>query len=104
MLNQSKYLTIKKIRNLLLPETSLKVNIRFYCSFIRQKVEEFNFIIRLEVILRLTKLKEYYQTEIRESEWKQSGWHSNSINYVELCIHIHNPIRDSSYVDLPESS
>ena len=87
----------------------LKVNFAFICTYQRQQeLREFNFKTKNEVILEANDLNTYYENvadrlinELDEFVARGSGWTLVSVDYLELRINKYNPLRGSSYIDLP---
>ncbi|GFW55306.1 uncharacterized protein TNCV_116921 [Trichonephila clavipes] len=88
----------------------VKVNLQLYCDYQRgQETQEFSFKTQNQIVLESTDLDEYYdevvdklKREMEEFEARGSGWRLVQIKYLELRINKYNPLRGSSYIDLPK--
>ncbi|GFW62178.1 uncharacterized protein TNCV_1686091 [Trichonephila clavipes] len=88
----------------------VKANLQLYCHYQReQETQEFSFKTMNQIILECTDLNEFYnevvvdklKREKEEFEARGSGWRLIEIKYLELRINKYNPLRGSSYIDLP---
>ncbi|GFY45599.1 uncharacterized protein TNIN_106341 [Trichonephila inaurata madagascariensis] len=92
----------------------LKVNFQFLCDYEKGKDEvmiemEKNLKTENGVILESTDLVAYYRsiiqkllTEMEEFVARGSGWTLAKIKSLEVRINKYNPLRESSYIDLPK--
>ncbi|GFX69609.1 uncharacterized protein TNCV_1769781 [Trichonephila clavipes] len=88
-----------------------KANIQLYCDYQReQETQEFTFKTMNQIILESTDLNEFYievvdklKREMEEFEARGSGWRLIELKYLELRINKYNPLRGSSYIDLPKT-
>ncbi|GFY22228.1 uncharacterized protein TNCV_3298711 [Trichonephila clavipes] len=88
----------------------VKANLQLYCDYQReQETQEFSFKTMDQIILESTDLNEFYnevvdklKREMEEFEARGSGWRLIEIKYLELRINKYNPLRGSSYIDLPK--
>lgn len=114
-LDRAKDLVLEEIRVQLDIHKSLKVNLRFYCSFKKYDlnspmvIPESDFKTSNNEIIREHGLDGYYTEEkekllrqLSEFEQKDSGWTLYSVNYLELRINKYVPFRGSSYLKLPQ--
>ncbi|GFW00194.1 uncharacterized protein TNCV_2914761 [Trichonephila clavipes] len=89
----------------------VKANLQLYCDYQReQETREFLFKTMNQIILESTDLNEFYnevvdklKREVEEFEARRSGWRLIEIKYLELRINKYNPLRGSSYIDLPKT-
>ncbi|GFY12006.1 uncharacterized protein TNCV_4975061 [Trichonephila clavipes] len=88
----------------------VKVNLQLYCDYQKmEEIQEFSFKTQNQIVLKSTDLNECYdevvdklKREMEEFEARGSGWRLVQINHLELRINKYNPLRGSSYIDLPK--
>ncbi|GFU97709.1 uncharacterized protein TNCV_4455941 [Trichonephila clavipes] len=89
----------------------VKANLQLYCEYQReQETQEFSFKTVNQIILESNDVNEFYnevvyklKREMEEFETRGSGWRLIEIKYLELRINKYNPLRGSSYIDLPKT-
>ncbi|GFU97765.1 uncharacterized protein TNCV_2532381 [Trichonephila clavipes] len=89
----------------------VKANLQLYCEYQReQETQEFLFKTVNQIILESNDVNEFYnevvdklKREMEEFQTRGSGWRLIEIKYLELRINKYNPLRGSSYIDLPKT-
>lgn len=106
----------RRIKNALKTNTSMKVNFTLSCDFKLAKhdselIELKYFNTKNMSIIPSTDLKEWYQVnavqpivkQMEELQEKNSGWTLYTINSLSVNVNKYNPMRGSSYIELPNS-
>lgn len=113
-LNNIKTSVLFLINENLQTHKSLKVNVEIFCGYMLEKINKLeydtkSFNTKNEVITISTKLNEVYDTwmdsintKSEDFSERESGWHLLEILYLEVNINKYDPLRGSSYIELPE--
>lgn len=95
--------------------TSIKVNMELFCKFIKMtddkmidEIKSFN--TKNEIIIAdVSRIEQTYdvfadkiKTQSEEFQERDSGWALDEIKHLELNICKYNPLRGSSYINLPQ--
>ncbi|KAK5642060.1 hypothetical protein RI129_008227 [Pyrocoelia pectoralis] len=97
---------------LMLKRSALKVNLVLVSNFINRQnleIDQKTFATKNEVISVATNLKEWYldnvinklQTKLEGFEEEGSGWALHEISHLKVNINKYEPIRGSTYINLP---
>ena len=109
-LEEKRNIVVEKIRQILQEYNGIKVNLKLFCRYeMRNQIQEFSFKTENVIILRSNDLNTFYDfvidkliNESDEFIAKGSGWSLIEIRFLELRINKYDPLRGSSYVDLPD--
>ncbi|KAK5637820.1 hypothetical protein RI129_000194 [Pyrocoelia pectoralis] len=96
----------------MLKRSALKVNLVLVSNFINRQnleIDQKTFATKNEVISVATNLKEWYldnvinklQTKLEGFEEEGSGWALHEISHLKVNINKYEPIRGSTYINLP---
>ena len=106
---EKKYCVLKKY---LEEFNGVKINLKQICMYKLPKdstVQEFAFKTENKIILRSNNMKTFYDffidkliNEADDLERKRSRWCLKEVRFLELMINKCEPLRGSSYIDLPE--
>ena len=113
-INDMKYNAKKSLTREIIKRRGIRAQFTLLANFYlssdeEKKLSEKNFNSACNVLVNTTDVKEQIESlpndlkvQISEFQSKQSGWVFHSIKFLEINIYKYNPLKGSSYIELPK--